>query len=66
MKRFIDGNQMCFTLDTFVDLQVSPAVFVPLEDENVKSILREHSLYAASGAFLVDVLEKLHAAQRFA
>ena len=64
MKKFIDGNKMCFTLDSFVNLQESPAIFVSIKDENVKSIIKEHSLYAASGAFLVDILEKLHAAQQ--
>lgn len=27
----IDGDQMCFTLDDFVDLQSSPSYFLPLD-----------------------------------
>jgi len=27
----IDGDQLCFMLDTFVDLQQSPAVFLALD-----------------------------------
>jgi len=27
----LDGDQLCFTLDDFVDLQTSPAYFLPLD-----------------------------------
>jgi hypothetical protein len=31
MKAFADGDQVCITLNDFVNLQESPAVFVPLD-----------------------------------
>lgn len=61
MKRFIDGDCMCFTNDDFVNLQESPAVFVPISDINVQAIIRDGSLYAASGEFLVSIHQQLAA-----
>jgi hypothetical protein len=63
MKRFIDGDQMCFTFDDFVNLQGSPAVFIAIDDPEVQVIIREDSLYAASGEFLVNVRQQLAAQQ---
>jgi len=39
MKYFIDGDQMVFTREDFVNLQESPAVFYPLESEVAQAIL---------------------------
>ena len=33
MKCFVDGDQVCVVRDDFVDLQESPAVFIPLESQ---------------------------------
>lgn len=41
MKHFIDGDQLCITLDDFVDLQESPAVFYPLTSEIAQTILAD-------------------------
>jgi len=41
MKHTIDGNQVCVTRDDFVDLQHSPAVFVPLKSGTGRTIV-EH------------------------
>jgi len=38
MKWFIDGDQICITKDDFVNLQESPAVFVPRDSENGRAI----------------------------
>lgn len=62
MKKFIDGDCMCFTYDDFVNLQESPAVFVSTSDVNVQAIIRD-GLYAASGEFLVNVRQQLAAQQ---
>jgi hypothetical protein len=62
MKKFIDGDCMCFTYDDFVNLQESPAVFVSTSDVNVQAIIRD-GLYAASGEFLVNVRQQLDAQQ---
>lgn len=53
MKCFVDGDQFCIVHDDFVDLQESPAVFVPLATElgtqlvhgGFKSVTDEASLY---------------------
>lgn len=39
MKFFIDGDQMVFTYDDFVNLQESAAVFVPLNSEIAQTVL---------------------------
>ena len=38
MKWHIDGDQICITLDDFVNLQESPAVFVPRDSEQGQAI----------------------------
>jgi len=40
MKHFIDGDQVVVTKDDFVDLQESPAVFLPLNSETGNMIAR--------------------------
>ena len=40
MKFTIDGDQVCFTKDDFVNLQESPAVFYPIDSETAKAVLR--------------------------
>ncbi|MFA4974556.1 MAG: hypothetical protein WC683_18265 [bacterium] len=39
MKHHIDGDALCITKDDFVDLQVSPAVFVDVSSELAQKIL---------------------------
>ena len=39
MKWFIDGDQVVVTHDDFVDLQESPAVFVPADSEAGRTIM---------------------------
>lgn len=41
MRAFKDGDHICITTDHFVDLQESPAVFVP-EDDEAGIILLHH------------------------
>ena len=41
MRAFTDGNMLCITLDDFVNLQESPAVFIPLDCKNAKIIQRD-------------------------
>jgi len=38
MRWFIDGDQICVTRDDFIDLQESPAVFVPHDSEVGRAI----------------------------
>jgi len=38
MKYLVDGDQIVVTRDDFVDLQESPAVFVPVSSENGQAI----------------------------
>jgi len=40
MKFSIDGDQLCITKDDFANLQELPAVFLPLDSDNAKTILR--------------------------
>ena len=46
MKYFVDGNQMVFTNDDFVNLQESPVVFEPLEAYLVQRVLKAGSVSA--------------------
>lgn len=39
MKYFQDGDQLCITRDDFVDLQESPAVFIPIDGDVARQIL---------------------------
>jgi len=39
MKHFIDGDQVTITLDDFVDLQQSPAVFIPVDSEDGRDVI---------------------------
>lgn len=41
MHWFVDGDQLCLALDDFVDLQESPAIFLPLESTDAKIIMTE-------------------------
>ena len=43
MKYFIDGDQVVITHNDFVDLQESPAVFVPANSE-IGTTIRNHGL----------------------
>ena len=38
MKWSVDGDQICITMDDFVNLQESPAVFIPRDSENGRAI----------------------------
>ena len=38
VKHFIDGDQICVTKDDFINLQVSPAVFIPCSSETGMAI----------------------------
>lgn len=38
MKTFIDGDQMVVVKDDFVSLQESPAVFIPRDSENGRTL----------------------------
>lgn len=40
MKWHRDGDQIVVTKDDFVDLQQSPAVFVPVDSDNGRAIIR--------------------------
>ena len=39
MRCFSDGNQLCMVQDDFENLQESPVVFIPFDDERGKLIL---------------------------
>ena len=39
MKHFVDGDYVVVTLDDFVDLQESPAVFIPKDSEDGQKLL---------------------------
>ena len=38
MKYSIDGDQVCITKDDFINLQESPAVFIPRDSETGRAI----------------------------
>ena len=40
MKYFIDGDRMVITKDQFIDLQESPAVFIPLDSPDARALQR--------------------------
>jgi len=40
MKYFTDGDQLVITKDDFINLQESPAVFLPLNGEVAQTVLR--------------------------
>ena len=40
MKYFIDGDQVVITHDQFIDLQESPAVFIPLDSPDAIALQR--------------------------
>ena len=40
MKYAIDGNQICITWDDFVNLQESPAIFIPLASETGRKLIK--------------------------
>lgn len=48
MKYSVDGNRLCVTRDDFVNLQESPAVFIPLDDPVAKTILKNESIRSIS------------------
>jgi len=39
MKHFVDGDQVAITLDDFVDLQQSPAVFIPVDSDDGRAVI---------------------------
>ncbi|HUV67149.1 MAG TPA: hypothetical protein VMW24_24890 [Sedimentisphaerales bacterium] len=41
MKWFRDGDQICVTRDTFINLQESPAFFVPADGDMGRTIVRD-------------------------
>ena len=52
MKHSVDGDQLCITLDDFINLQESPAMFYPLASEVAKTVLN----YGITGLPLGDLL----------
>lgn len=38
MKYFVDGDQIAVTFDDFIDLQKSPAVFIPRDSEQGRCV----------------------------
>lgn len=49
MKYFEDGDMVVVTKDDFVNLQESPAVFVPKDSEDGRTILERGILYLPIG-----------------
>ena len=41
MKHSVDGDQLCITLDDFINLQESPAMFYPLASQLAQTVLNE-------------------------
>jgi len=41
MRAFADGDQLCVTSDSFVNLQESPAMFVPLDSQLANKLTEE-------------------------
>ncbi len=60
MKWFIDGDQVCITCDDFINLQESPAVFVPRDSNIGKTIERDGIKRLAIGD-LIETRDKLKA-----
>lgn len=56
MKHFKDGDQLVITRDDFVNLQESPAHFVPLDSQLAKTILEN-----GFGGLSVSDLSFIHA-----
>ena len=52
MKWFIDGDQVVITHDDFVDLQESPAVFVPANSEVGETIRNSGLVWLPIGDLL--------------
>ena len=59
MKTFIDGDQVVVTKDDFVDLQESPAVFIPRDSENGRTI-EEGGILALPLGVLKDIKYRLN------
>jgi hypothetical protein len=59
MKHFIDGDQLCITFDTFVNLQESLAVFYPLDGEIARTVLGHGSVKYLPVGDLIAVRERL-------
>lgn len=59
MRYFIDGDQVVVTKDDFVDLQESPAVFLPLNSETGNTIVNHGIKWLPLGdlAGILDLLE---------
>jgi len=49
MKWFEDGDQVCVTRDDFINLQESPAVFVPKDSDVGRVILKDGILGLSMG-----------------
>jgi hypothetical protein len=59
MKFFVDGDQLCVVPDDFVNLQESPAVFVPLGSPTAKTI-QEDGVRGLPVGELRRIYESLH------
>lgn len=46
MKYFVDGNKLVITKDSFINLQESSAVFIPLDHEIAKDVIKHKSVLA--------------------
>lgn len=53
MRYFLNGDQLVITKDDFIDLQQSPAVFLPFDSEQARNILELHSI---SGLTIPDLI----------
>ena len=62
MKTFIDGDQMCVVKDDFVDLQESPAVFIPRDSDDGRAI-EEGGVLALPLGVLRDIQYRLNSQQ---
>jgi hypothetical protein len=60
MKYFIDGDQVVVTRDDFVDLQESPAVFVPVDSPMGQEILSVKQLIDLPLGDLRELVERLN------
>jgi hypothetical protein len=67
VKAFADGNMLCITKDDFVNLQESPAVFIPLNCENARIIQRSgfHGLAIEDLIFIRNELEAKRAEMEY-
>lgn len=45
MKCYLDGNALCIVNEDFEDLQVSPAVFIILNKQQIKEINKLEALF---------------------